>query len=73
MSASPPVRRAARGTSWSSAEETSDLTHQQDCVLYDTIANTQDLVTFEVAFVEKDEMGLTMSTARDEESLPMSL
>ena len=36
-------------------------------------ANTQDLVTFEVAFVEKDDMGLTMSTARDEESLPMSL
>jgi len=46
----------------------SDLIHQQDCGHYATIANTQDLVTFKVAFVEKDEMGLTSSTARDEEN-----
>ena len=31
------MRRAARGTSWSSLEEASDLTHQQDCGRYTTL------------------------------------
>ena len=46
--------------------EASDLTHQQDCGRYATFAKTRPwITTFKGDFVEKDEMELTTSMARD--------